>query len=51
MNGHDPMDYDGMGNHGRFPPEDLNKKSNTSRVDLVLIIVVVLIPVLLYIIK
>jgi len=37
--GHDNMDYDGMGNYGRFPPEQQTKSEKRNRLsDIILII-------------
>lgn len=43
--GHDPVDYDGMGNHGRFPPEGKKEAGNTYT-DALLIILCLAIPVI-----
>jgi len=37
--GHDNMDYDGMGNHGRFPPQQPKpQKRRHNLTDLILIL-------------
>ena len=47
---HDKLDYDGMGNYGRFPPTNTrNPERKTS--DILIIVMAILIPVVYVLIK
>lgn len=49
---HDPTDYDGMGNYGRFPASKNNLNKPTSKLfDILLIILALMLPVFYYFIK
>ena len=47
---HDMLDYDGMGNYGRFPPTD-DRKSVSKISDIMIIVVVMSIPIVYIILK
>jgi len=48
---HDPNDYDGMGNYGRFPPEQTERPGDKKRSDLLLIMLALALPVIYYLLK
>jgi hypothetical protein len=46
---HDEIDYDGMGNHGRFPPTRPENNSRTS--DLLVIVCCLCVPIVYLLIR
>lgn len=48
---HDPNDYDGMGNYGRFPPTQSEHPRGKRRSDLLMVMLALTLPLIYFILR